>query len=281
MDTELLRTFLEVRNTRHFGRAAENLFITQAAVSARIKQLEEALGVALFIRHRNNIQLSSEGERLVSHAETVLLALARAREEVRLEDARSSQVYLGVRIGIWSNPLQQRLHALHREAPDVALRIESRESGELIRKLLDRTLDLAIAYEPPGVPELESVPIGRLTLRLYSSRPADTLEEALAGNYVFLDWGGGFARFHTKRFGEQRPPRLYTNLNDLASDFLTEFGGACFLPASLLDSLAGRGLTPVATAPSFSRPLNLVYHSSSAKRAQIDRVARYFQGVEV
>ncbi|MEQ9462326.1 MAG: LysR family transcriptional regulator [Haliea sp.] len=281
MDTELLRTFLEVCNTRHFGRAAESLFITQAAVSARIKQLEEALGVTLFIRHRNNIQLSSEGERLVPHAETVLLALARAREEVRLEDARSSQFYLGVRIGIWSHPLQQRLHALHREAADLALRIESRESGELIRKLLERTLDLAIAYEPPGVPELESVPIGRLTLRLYSSRPDDTLEEALAGNYVFLDWGGGFARFHAKRFGEQRPPRLYTNLNGLASDFLTEFGGACFLPASLLDSLGGMGLTPVATAPSFSRPLNLVYHSSSPKRAQIDRVARYFQGVEV
>ena len=69
--------------------------------------------------------------------------------------------------------------------------------------------------------------------------------------------------------------------NDLASDFLAEFGGACFLPASLLDSLAGMGLAPVAAAPSFSRPLNLVYHSSSPKRVQIDRVAKYFQGVEV
>lgn len=281
MDAELLRTFLEVRETRHFGRAAENLFITQAAVSARIKHLEEALGVALFIRHRNNIQLSSEGERLVPHAATVLLALARARQEVRLEDARSSQVYLGVRIGIWSSVLQQRLHTLQHEDTGLALRIESRESAELMRKLLDRTLDLAIAYEPPGVPELESVAIGRLTLRLYSSRPDDTLEDAMAGNYVFLDWGGGFARFHNKRFGELRPPRLHTNLNDLASDFLAEFGGACFLPASLLANLAGMGLTPVAAAPSFSRPLNLVYHSSSPKRAQIDRIARYFQGSEV
>ncbi|WP_082880488.1 MULTISPECIES: LysR family transcriptional regulator [unclassified Oleiphilus] len=39
MDIELLRTFLEVKNTRHFGKAAENLYLTQAAVSARIKQL--------------------------------------------------------------------------------------------------------------------------------------------------------------------------------------------------------------------------------------------------
>ncbi|WP_082881977.1 LysR family transcriptional regulator [Oleiphilus sp. HI0043] len=39
MDIELLRTFLEVKNTRHFGKAAEHLYLTQAAVSARIKQL--------------------------------------------------------------------------------------------------------------------------------------------------------------------------------------------------------------------------------------------------
>ena len=45
MDIALLKTFLEVAKTRHFGRAAENLYITQAAVSARIKQMEEDLGV--------------------------------------------------------------------------------------------------------------------------------------------------------------------------------------------------------------------------------------------
>ncbi|MGH8579235.1 MAG: LysR family transcriptional regulator [Gammaproteobacteria bacterium] len=48
MDTEVLKTFLEVNRTRHFGKAAGNLFITQSAVSARVRQLEEAVGVALF-----------------------------------------------------------------------------------------------------------------------------------------------------------------------------------------------------------------------------------------
>ncbi len=40
MDTELLKTFLEVSRTRHFGRAAESLYLTQSAVSFRIRQLE-------------------------------------------------------------------------------------------------------------------------------------------------------------------------------------------------------------------------------------------------
>ncbi|SUC17946.1 transcriptional regulator HdfR [Proteus mirabilis] len=44
MDTELLKTFLEVSKTRHFGRAAESLYLTQSAVSFRIRQLETQLG---------------------------------------------------------------------------------------------------------------------------------------------------------------------------------------------------------------------------------------------
>ena len=50
MDTELLKTFLEVSRTRHFGRAAEALYLTQSAVSFRIRQLENQLGVKVIDR---------------------------------------------------------------------------------------------------------------------------------------------------------------------------------------------------------------------------------------
>lgn len=62
VDTELLKTFPEVSRTRHFGRAAEALYLTQSAVSFRIRQLENQLGVNLFTRHRNNIRLTTAGE---------------------------------------------------------------------------------------------------------------------------------------------------------------------------------------------------------------------------
>ena len=281
MDTELLKTFLEVRKTRHFGRAAENLYITQAAVSARIKQLEDLLGVTLFIRKRNNIQLSSEGERLIPHAETMLLALARARQDVALRDSGSTQVHLGVRTGIWGAALQQKLHGLQKGMPDLVLCLDSLEPDSLTRMLLDRTLDIAILYEPPSLPELNCVPIGELTLKLYSSRRRETLASALAGNYVYLDWGGGFARFHERRFGDQPVPVLQTNMNDLASEYLVATGGACYLPDSLRASLRKEGLTPVRGAPEFVRQLNVAYHSGSAKRESIDQVIRFFTGVQV
>ncbi len=281
MDTELLRTFLEVRSTRHFGRAAENLFITQAAVSARIRQLEEYLGAVLFVRSRNNIQLSAEGERLVPHAEAVLQALSRARQEVSLEDEGGSQIFLGVRVGIWSSPLQRKLHSLMRAQPEVMMRVESHEPGELTRRLLEGGLDLAILYEPPSLPELVCHPIGELTLRLYSSRQRDSTESAMAGNYVYLDWGGGFARFHARHFGERLVPTLHTNLNDLAADYLSRRGGACFLPSSLRSRLRGAGLRPVRGAPEFTRKLNLVYNRRSPHLQLIEAVVRSFEEVKV
>lgn len=83
MDTELLKTFLEVQKTRHFGKAAENLYLTQSAVSFRIRQLEQSLGVPLFIRFRNNIQLTAAGELLLPHAESVLSAIGAAKQQIQ------------------------------------------------------------------------------------------------------------------------------------------------------------------------------------------------------
>jgi DNA-binding transcriptional LysR family regulator len=280
VDTELLRTFLEVRKTRHFGRAAQNLFITQAAVSARVKQLEEALGVSLFVRSRNNIRLSGEGERLVPHAEAVLVALARARQEVALEDT-GRQLHLGVRNGIWGDALQQRLYTLQNAEPELVVHLESHRPEELTRKLLDLTLDMAILYEPPSLPELRCLAIGELTLRLFSSGRRQTANSALAGHYVRLDWGGGFARFHAQHFDEQQVPALRTNMNEVALDYLATRGGSCFMPVSQKKSLAAAGLRPVRNAPAFTRQLNIAYHVGARQQALVERAIRCFAGVSL
>jgi LysR family transcriptional regulator, flagellar master operon regulator len=281
VDTELLRTFLEVRNTRHFGRAAENLCITQAAVSARIKQLEEAMGAPLFLRTRNNIQLSREGERLVPHAETVLLALARARQEVQLSESDNQQLAIGVRTGAWGEALQGRLHALGAARPELALSVEGYEGAELSRKLLDHSLDIAILHEPPGLPELESTVIGELSLRLYSARRRRSLRAAMASGYVYLDWGEGFARFHARHFGDQPLPRLRTNLGAVATAYLAACGGACYLPAGRKAALADLGLSPVPGAPVFTRPLNLAYRADAARLELLEALTRHFSGIKL
>lgn len=280
MDIALLKTFLEVRKTRHFGKAAENLYLTQAAVSARIRQLELLLGVKLFTRGRNNIQLTREGERLVAHAETVCLAWSRARQDVALETSQSSQIHIGVRSGLWNVALQERLLRLHKQLPDVALRTEAHMPDVAITMLLDRTLDIAISYDPPSLPEFKLRAIGELTLQLYSRQRDFTVQDAMAESYVYVDWGSAFARFHAKRFGELMAPMLRTNIGESACAFIRQCGGAAYLPPTLVRRYS-RSLFPVADAPVFTRKVHAAYRSNSDRLELIERVLKSFDGLEI
>ena len=267
MDTELLRTFLEVASTRHFGRAAGNLYLTQAAVSARIKLLEEQLGQPLFLRSRNNIQLTAAGERLLPHAETVLTAWSRARQEVALQKAQSRQLSLGATTGLWQYLLPDALPALHRALPDVALRAEAHGAQPLLDRVLAGTLDLVVVYDAPATPELAISNLAELELSLVSSERDLTLKEALAGAYVAVDWGTAFGLYHAKRFGEMVPAVLHSTEADVAERFIRQAGGSAWLPERVLEGESG--LYPVADAPRYQRATCAVYRRNSERLALI------------
>ena len=75
-----LRTFLAVAETRHLTRAAERVHLSQPAVSAQLKALEEELGVQLFERLHGGMELTVTGGQLLQHAERVLGAAEELRE---------------------------------------------------------------------------------------------------------------------------------------------------------------------------------------------------------
>lgn len=283
MDIELLKTFLEVKNTRHFGHAADNLFLTQAAVSARIRHLEEILGVALFIRGRNNIQMTSEGERLVLHAETVLLAWSRARQEVALETSQVRQVSIGARYGIWTSVMHNQLLDLHTRLPDVALRAETYPAETVIKMLIDRTLDIALSHEAPLLPELESAPIGSVKLVLATALPRSerTVESALANNYVYVDWGNQFSRFHAHTFPNAPPPVLRTNMSSTAREFVCARRGSAYLPSSELIGASSPKIHRVVEAASFERPVFAIYRLGSDRIELIRDIIAQLDGIEL
>jgi DNA-binding transcriptional LysR family regulator len=108
MDIELLRTFLEVSRTRHFGQAAEAMYLTQAAVSSRIKTLEQMLGVQLFDRIKRDIQLTPEGNRLVSRADFLISEWRKIRQEASAGGAKL-QLSVGGSLRLWDVLLQDWL----------------------------------------------------------------------------------------------------------------------------------------------------------------------------
>lgn len=270
MDIELLRTFLEVARTRHFGKAATELCVTQSAVSARIRQLEQTIGVALFTRSRNNIQLTPEGRQLHKHAETIVQVWARARQETGLGAEFTRGLAIGAMPDLWDTLLGDWLRQLRTRMPETVLQVETGTSDALIRKLRDGVIDLAVVFEPPQVPELEIHELGILSLVMVATRRGLKLEEACRSGYILVDWGTAFARNHARLFPDLPAPALHMGLGILARRFLDHSEGAAYLPEQMLSTAHGsRRLYRVKAAPQIERPVFAVYRTGSDREDTI------------
>ena len=83
MELRHLRCFLAVAEELHFARAAEKLHIEQSPLSRTVKELEEELGVQLFIRTSRSTRLTLAGRLFLKHVPRVFTALEQARESVK------------------------------------------------------------------------------------------------------------------------------------------------------------------------------------------------------
>lgn len=71
MDTETLKTFLLLANTKNFSRTAEIMFVSQSAVTARIKSIEAELNKTLFVRNKTSVELTPHGKIFIHYAKSI------------------------------------------------------------------------------------------------------------------------------------------------------------------------------------------------------------------
>jgi len=253
MDLELLRTFLELNRTRHFGRAAEALFVTQAAVSSRLKSLEDQLGVILFDRSTREMRLTPEGGRLIRHSEKLIAAWRAARQDVSLAEA-SQQLVIGGSLRLWDVLLQRWLHDLRRNYPNLAIIAEAQTPDFLTRKLIDGTLDVAILLEPAQLDIMQIQEIATVEFILVSSDHGMSVAEALEENYVFVDWGLSFGLDHRRTFPDASEAITRVTHAKMALEYISLIGGSAYLPKRMVDKDIELGLLyEVAEAPVFTR----------------------------
>ncbi|WP_255944553.1 HTH-type transcriptional regulator HdfR [Salmonella enterica] len=262
VDTELLKTFLEVSRTRHFGRAAEALYLTQSAVSFRIRQLENQLGVNLFTRHRNNIRLTTAGEKLLPYAETLMNTWQAARKEVA-HTSRHNEFSIGASASLWECMLNAWLGRLYQlQEPQSGLQFEARiaQRQSLVKQLHERQLDLLITTEAPKMDEFSSQLLGHFTLALYCSSPARKKSEL---NYLRLEWGPDFQQHETGLIAADEVPVLTTSSAELARQQLSALNGCSWLPVNWANEKGG--LHTVADSATLSRPLYAIWLQNSDK----------------
>jgi len=233
MDIELIKTFLEVKDCRHFGKAAENLYLTQAAISTRIRQLERYFGVTLFQRARNNIQLTLAGERLVPHAESMLNTLRMAKQDVALASEQVAQISIAGTPNTWDVYIHDAISKIYMSHPEISLVAEILSREQLTRQLLERTLDVAILFDPPKVEELKIE-----SLHMFKLTPVTTFQNKIASpaevkRYIMIDWGTSFINWHAKEVKGISIPAIRTSTARIALDLMLQCGGSAYLPDML------------------------------------------------
>lgn len=263
MDVKVFRTFLELAKIKHFGRTAENLYITQAAVSARIKQLESYFDTKLFTRDRNNIKLTSSGERLIGYAEVMVSTLQQAKFELSLESSKVLQLTLGGTPNIWDAYLQNCLSIVTDSFEGYGFMAEVLSREQLNRNLLERTLDMAFGFDPLKADEFHCHKVADLDLVLVSTDHS-SLEEVMQGKYVYVDWGSRFSSEHAERHPNFPPAYLRTSTGRIALDFILEKRGSAYLPASMVEPfIESEQLYRVSGVDQWKRPLYLSYRKNS------------------
>ncbi|OCH17535.1 transcriptional regulator [Aliivibrio sp. 1S165] len=274
MDTDLLKTFLEVTKTRHFGRAAEHLFLTQSAVSFRVRQLESQLGNPLFTRQRHNVQLTAAGERLLPYAEAILQTWGRAKQDVALTEEYNSQITIGASALIWEfDGISDWINSIYETIPGLALRLESIPRQDLAKALLDKSVDLFITSEPPKIDGIRVFKIRDYQLQLVSKELNCTLASTQTMPLVYLDWGARFAIQHSKITELQKTPILHSHSSRMALDYLLTHTSVGYLPAPVINqNVENKELYLVEGAPVMEQALYLVWQEKSEKAELIEQI---------
>lgn len=278
MDIVALKTFLEVNRTRHFGHAANNLYVSQSTVSARIKLLEDQIGMPLFVRQRNNIQLTDAGQRLIRYAENIVTNWTRARQEIGISEENHIPLVAGASSSLWDSILQEWMLYLYQAYPRLSLNAEVHGPDVLLRRVLERSMDMAFVFDDPQSPDLECIELAHVPLILVSTQSEQTVEQAMNENYILVDWGSSFANAHARYFPDMPIPSMRVMLARLARDMLLKRGGSAYLTEPMASRYLESGqLYIVNNAPIIGRVVYGLYHHRHAQPELVKHACQYFQ----
>jgi len=257
MDIDQARTFLAIAAHGSFLEAAKRLHVTQSTVSARIQSLESELGPRLFVRNRAGAVLTPAGQRFLQHAKTLVLTLEQARHDLGLPSRYRATLRVGGRIALWEDFLPHWVGWMRRTAPDVSIRSEIGFEEDLMRRLIEGTLDIGLMYTPSHAPGLAVEHLFDETLVMVSSRP-DTRWPG--DDYIYVEWGPGFYARHREHFPDLERPAQVVNIGWLGIQLILANGGSCFLPVRMARPLLRDGrLFRVTDAPEFPHPAYMVF----------------------
>lgn len=230
VDIRFLKTFLEVVQTRHFGRAAENLYLTQSAVSARIKLLEEYFNTPLFIRNRNSIQITPAGERLIPFAKKISNELALARQV--LAEQECVHVSISATQTAMLVYLDKYLSDLFIEFSNISIRHNIISIEQMTKNLHEHSVDLGVSTCTVKSDDVESILLGKIKLALCHKDSITDFNDNDTNKFINIDYGKLVNEEIYKEYPTIKKSKVKTSSLSLATELLNKADKVAIIPMS-------------------------------------------------
>jgi DNA-binding transcriptional LysR family regulator len=197
LDIRSLEIFRAVAAEGSISKAARKLSRVQSNVSTRIKQLELRLGRTLFHRRKRGLDLTPDGELLLSYANRLIELSAEATEA--LSDGRPRGLFqIGTMESTAASRLPKILSRYHAAHPDVEIELATDTAGGLIERLIAFDVDVAFIAEPVAHERIENLPVFEEELALVVPRsfpPLDNVKEISGRTVVAFEQGCAYRRY--------------------------------------------------------------------------------------
>ncbi|OZI62312.1 LysR family transcriptional regulator [Bordetella genomosp. 11] len=264
LDIKPLRYFVTLAETRHFGRAAARLHLSQPPLSRQLASLEAALGVKLLERNPRMVALTPAGERFLVDAKAILAAVEQAGRNAQAA-ARGDAGALSIGFTMYAaySVIPTYAKAYGSAYPEVALKLREVVSQDLAAQVLDGRIDAAVVMAGGHFGELSNrvvvreplcVALSRGHPRARSRRPMRIGQ--LAGEPFIMTSSevGPALRAniveHCRQAGFEPIVRLEVQLQQTVLNMVDEGVGVALVPSSMRKSrLPGVAFRPLANAP--------------------------------
>lgn len=242
MDFVALEIFCAVAAEGSVTRAAQRLQRVQSNVTTRVRQLEDAVGCALFLREGKRMALTPEGQTLLAYAQR-LLALAEEARQALQPSQPQGRLRLGAMESTAASRLPGPLARFHGQWPGVALELSTGASQGLLDRLRAHTLDAVLIAWPPGQPSdpaLDAVPVfcEELLLALPAEHPPISgPQDVQPGTLAAFERGCSYRHIAQQWLAARTPPLQWLELGSYHAILACVAAGNCVgvVPRSVLE----------------------------------------------
>jgi LysR family hydrogen peroxide-inducible transcriptional activator len=290
MTIQQLKYIIALDDERHYVRAAKRSNVSQPTLTMQVKKLEEELGILLFERKTKPLTPTSHGNQIISKARQILAEVQTLYDFANDEYANlGGEFVLGIIPTISSSMLPMLAPALEKALPGTKWEVREMQTSEIIKGIVDRTIDMAILSTPLNEKDIRELPLYSERFLFYApkdhhlhSKKGIQASDVQLSDLLLLEEGHCFREQMLNICGSRgQSPKTMSltsgNLDTLKR--LVQTGMGTTLIPELAVSKEDEPFTSPFKEPSPAREIALVCHNHFPREALLSKLSELIKNV--